>query len=229
MRRLGLRRRQDGTTHIRPGGALVLCALVWVLCGATTLQAFWLLGADGWRFAVLPAVVSAVIWVVLWAPRVIVREDLIEVRNVLVTHLLPMGAIAHPRLGAMLRFDLVPAAHEETTAVVTAWNAPGVGRDRPRDRLSRSDPRSAHGSPTARENWAERLRRDQLTSPSHVAVAAWERWTAQDAQTRGRAGPAAEGLRPGETDAPSAERRLNRFTLGLLTACVLAVLVRGLI
>lgn len=222
MTRLGLRHRADGTTHIRPGGALVLCALVWALCGATALQAFWLLGGDGWRFAVLPAVASAVVWVVLWAPRVVVREDRLEVRNVLVTHLLPMAAIADARLGAMLRFDLVAAPGEARTEQVTAWNAPGVGRDRPRERLSRADPRASHGAPAARENWAERLRRDQLASPSHAAVAAWEQWTA-----RHEDGPDAE--QQGAEQRGAVQRRPNRSAIGVLAACVLAVLARGLL
>ena len=186
--RLGLRRRDDGSTLIRPGGALVLCVVVWLLCAATVAESLWLLGAAGWRFAVLPLAISCLVWALLWAPRVVVREERIEVRNVLETWTLPMAAIDRVRLGAMLRFELMPAQGSEKTRVLTAWNAPGVGRDRPRERLARMDPRSRAGGAAERPDWAQRLRRDQLESPSHAAVDAWERWDAAQGGTRADAG-----------------------------------------
>ncbi|WP_157975723.1 PH domain-containing protein [Brachybacterium sp. YJGR34] len=216
LQRLGLRRRTDGSTVVRPGGALLLCVIVWAFCAATALQAFWLLGLDGWSFAVLPAVVCAVLWVLLWAPRVVVREDRIEVRNVLVTHHLPMAAIERARLGAMLRFEVRSQRADGAEEVVTAWNAPGVGRDRPRERLARADRRAPGASARAQADWAERLRRDQLASPSHAAVEAWERWEA------GRAGVAGQ-------ERPAATRRLNVGVLVVLAGCALAVTVRALV
>ena len=186
--RLGLRRRDDGSTLIRPGGALVLCVVVWLLCAATVAESLWLLGAAGWRFAVLPLAISCLVWALLWAPRVVVREERIEVRNVLETWTLPMAAIDRVRLGAMLRFELVPAGAGAKSRVLTAWNAPGVGRDKPRERLARMAPRSRAGAAADRPDWAQRLRRDQLESPSHAAVEAWERWDEAQGGTRADAG-----------------------------------------
>lgn len=217
--RLGLRRRHDGSTHIRPGGALVLCVVVWLVCTATVLESFWLLSADGWRFAVLPAAVSAAVWALLWAPRVVVHEESIEVRNVLETRRLPMASIDRVRLGAMLRFELVPAPGSEKSLVVTAWNAPGVGRDRPRERLAAMDTRSRSNAAAARPDWAQRLRRDQLESPSYAAVEAWERWEA-------RHEPASQ-----DTGAPAAthSRRLNTGVIAVLALAALALVARAVL
>lgn len=221
--RLGLRRRHDGSTHIRPGGALVLCVVVWLVCTATVLESFWLLGVDGWRFAVLPAAVSAVVWALLWAPRVVVDEEHIEVRNVLETRRLPMAAIDRVRLGAMLRFELVPAPGSDKPLVVTAWNAPGVGRDRPRERLAAMDPRARSSAAAARPDWAQRLRRDQLESPSHAAVEAWESWEAR--QEPGQE-PVTQGA---EATGAEPSRRVNAGVLVVLVAAVLAVAARSLL
>ena len=216
LRRLGLRRRADGSTVIRPGGALILSALVWLLCGATILQALWLVGLDGVLFSLLPAVVAAVVGVILWAPRVVVRPERIEVRNVLVTHVLPMGSIERARLGAMLRFELVPATPGGTSPLVTAWNAPGVGRDRHSERLAASDPRARHGAGGGprRPAWSERLQRDQRLSPSYPAVEAWEQWQREHphgAQTAADAAP---------------QRRLNVASVAVLGAGALARVAR---
>lgn len=213
--RLGLRRRDDGSTLIRPGGALVLCVVVWLLCAATVAESLWLLGADGWRFAVLPLAISCLVWALLWAPRVVVHDERIEVRNVLETWTLPMGSIDRVRLGAMLRFELVPVQGRARPRVLTAWNAPGVGRDRPRERLARIDPRSRAAGAADRPDWAQRLRRDQLESPSHAAVEAWERW--DEAQ----GGPRADA---DEEAVPA--RRPNLGVIAALLASVLAVSAR---
>lgn len=224
-RRLGRSRRADGSTHVRPGGALVLCALVWLFCGATVAQALWLLGAAGWRLTVLPLVVSAVVWALLWAPRVVVRPEQIEVRNVLVTHVLPMAVIDDVRLGAMLRIVLAPARPGGRPATITAWNAPGVGRDDHRDRIASGDVRSRHGSGAGgrppRADWAQRLRRDQAASPSQAAVDAWETWRS------GRAtAPTGEGAADGEA---GSTRHLNRAVLVVLAAAAAMVVARVLV
>src|SRR5690625_2009248 len=112
--------------------------IVWALCAATIVESFWAIGIHGWQFAVLPLAVGAVVWALLWAPRVVVRPGSVEVRNVLITHDLPMAAIEDVRLGAMLRVILPPRGSNGRPVVITAWNAPGVGKDRPRDRLASS-------------------------------------------------------------------------------------------
>ena len=190
----------------------MLCVVVWLLCAATVAESLWLLGADGWRFAVLPLAISCLVWALLWAPRVVVHDERIEVRNVLETWTLPMGSIDRVRLGAMLRFELVPVQGRARPRVLTAWNAPGVGRDRPRERLARIDPRSRAAGAADRPDWAQRLRRDQLESPSHAAVEAWERWEA--AHGRGSRAAAAEEATP--------VRRVNGELITVLLVAVLA-------
>ena len=51
----------------------MLCMIVWALCAATIVESFWAIGIHGWQFAVLPLAVGAVVWALLWAPRVVVR------------------------------------------------------------------------------------------------------------------------------------------------------------
>lgn len=221
----------------------MLCGLVWAFCGASALQSFWLLGIDGWRFAVMPLAVAAVVWALLWAPRVVVRADRLEVRNVLVTWLLPMAAIERARLGAMLRFEVSPCEDARSVAtgagsrkpvVVTAWNAPGVGRDRPRERLAAAGRRRGGREQLPRTGWSERLREDQLRSPSHAAVQAWEQWERAHGTEPSAAADASDTARPahGETGAAAAarvaERRVNLPVVAVLLGCVLALALRSL-
>src|SRR5690625_7364498 len=78
----------------------------------------------------------------------------------------------------MLRVILPPRGSNGRPVVITAWNAPGVGKDRPRDRLASSSVHSRYGQDhahhTAPSTWSERLVRDQRASPSHAVVQAWE-------------------------------------------------------
>src|SRR5699024_11695334 len=94
----------------------------------------------GWEgVLVLPAVLLALalVWMVLWAPRVVLHEDSVEVRNVFVTHHIPFAAIQEVRLGAMLRFEVI--TQRAATSTITAWNAPALGReDRKSTRLNSS-------------------------------------------------------------------------------------------
>src|SRR5699024_3011935 len=121
---------------------------------------------------------------------------------------LPMAAIEDVRLGAMLRVILPPRGSNGRPVVITAWNAPGVGKDRPRDRLASSSVHSRYGQDhahhTAPSPWSERLVRDQRASPSHAVVQAWEQHRSADA---------------GGVGEPS--RRLNSVVLIVLVISVL--------
>lgn len=218
MRTIGVRTRADGSTHVRPAGAVLLSLAVWLLCAALLLQAVALSGAAALLLAPGPLLVCAVIWALLWEPRVVVREDSLEVRNVLRRHEIPFAAVADIRLGAMLRIVLRqvrPARREDDRpTVITAWNAPGAGRDRHRDRLVRigqSD--RAPGAPRPRADWGQRLRADQRTSASSVVVDAWERWRAGE-----QTGPADEQH--------SSCDRVNAGVLVVLAVCVVLVGLR---
>lgn len=237
MRRPGTAVRGDGSTHIRPTSAIVLSALVWALCSATVAQALWVYGASGLRFAELPVAVAIVVWALLWAPRVIVRDHEIEVRNVLVTHRLPMASIADVRLGAMLRFVLEPRSEADDADVITAWNAPGVGKDRPRERISASDPRAAAADSTVRgggraasrrraaSDWSQRLVEDQRSSPSFRALEAWQQWERSSDDGVEHADPGAEHADRDAGHAELATRQVNApVVAGLAVAAALVVI-----
>lgn len=199
----------------------MLCVIVWALCAATILESFWAVGIHGWQFAVLPLAVSAVVWTLLWAPRVVVHPGRIEVRNVFITHVLPMAAIEDVRLGAMLRVILPPRAAGGKPVVVTAWNAPGVGKDRPRDRLARSDvrsrysqERSVHAAPST---WSKRLVRDQRVSPSFAVVQAWERHSREALES--------ESSERGDHDASAAGAREPSWHLNTVVLIVFGISV----
>lgn len=168
----GTRRLSDGSLRIRPRGALVLCVAVWALCGALVIQAVAVAGVAALVLAPGPVFVAVTVWALLWEPRVIVSSEGLEVRNPVRRHTIPFPCVENIRLGAMLR--VVVRDGEEGLRVLTAWNAPGVGRDRPRDRLSRIGDRTRSEGP--RMDWAARLREDQRSSPSSAVVEAWERW-----------------------------------------------------
>lgn len=208
----------------------MLCALVWALCAATILESFWVLGLHGWRFAVVPLAVSAVVWMLLWAPRVVVRPGRLEIRNVVVTHMVPMTAIEDVRLGAMLRVILPPRTEGAKPEVITAWNAPGVGKDRPRDRIAGSDVRSRYSQErslqTATSTWSERLVRDQRTSPSYAVVEAWERSSRDEVQ---RSDGSEHGDRSaGAADAPGPSRHLNTVEMLVVAVSLLLPAARML-
>ncbi|MGY5764051.1 hypothetical protein ACXET9_02470 [Brachybacterium sp. DNPG3] len=248
MARLGTAERGDGSTHIRPSSAILLSAIVWALCAATIVQGLWVYGASGLRFAELPTAVALVVWALLWAPRVIVRAHEIEVRNVLLVHRLPLAAIADVRLGAMLRFVVAPRSASTGTdadadaVVITAWNAPGVGKDRPRERLAAADPRSqaaGRGRSSVRSSgrggrgggrratgpdWSQRLVEDQRSSPSYPALAAWQRWErAAGSDTAGADAAPGSDVGPAAVAASATQRVNVPVVVGLAAAAVLVV------
>lgn len=199
--------------HLRPRSAALLSIGVWVLCALLFAEAALRGEAAGWR--TLPAVllICALVWALLWAPRVVLHADRVEVRNVLVTHELPLLSISAVRLGAMLRFDVLTAGHRMRT--VTAWNAPALGRDKPWSRLSSVHEDRLRGVGTPRPGPAERLARDQAASPSAVVRERWEE--AMDAH-------AGE-----ELPLPGATWHPNTAVLAVLGALVLAVVVNALV
>ncbi|HLQ80482.1 MAG TPA: PH domain-containing protein [Brachybacterium sp.] len=188
----------------------MLCLLVWAFCAATIVESFWALGVHGWRFDVLPLVASTVVWALLWRPRVVVHSDHLEIRNVLVTHVVPLTLIEDVRLGAMLRIVLPPRVDGGEPEVITAWNAPGVGKDRPVERFAaRGASRSPGATARSAPSWSERLVRDQRSSPSAAVVEAWQN----------RSGNAQSA------DGAAVRRRLNIEVLGAVGASMLLLLV----
>src|SRR5699024_10532804 len=73
--------------------------------------------------------------------------------------------------------------------VITALNAPGVGKDRPVERLAARGGRRSPGA-TARSapSWSERLVRDKRSSPSGGVVEAWQNRSGNARNADGAAG-----------------------------------------
>lgn len=204
---------------LRPRGGLVLCALVWAVSAAFLLDAVVRAGLPGLRVLPVLALASALAWALLWAPRVVLRAEEVEVRNVLISHHVPFAAIAAVRLGAMLRIDVREPGPDARVRTITAWNAPGVGRDRPPrpEHTPRPGSAPAAGGPPRRLGPGERLARDQQRSRSAIVVRRWEERA--DAASR-EADPARAGDTP-----PGMTTRANTLVLAILSACVIAVAV----
>ena len=113
-------------------------------------------------------------------------------------------------LGAMLRIVLPPRVDGGEPEVITAWNAPGVGKDRPVERFAaRGASRSPGATARSAPSWSERLVRDQRSSPSAAVVEAWQN----------RSGNAQSA------DGAAVRRRLNIEVLGAVGASMLLLLV----
>lgn len=199
----------EGPLHLRPHGATVLCLVVAVLGLGLTLDAVLRAGWQGVLVLPAPLLLLALVWMVLWAPRVVLHEDSVEVRNVLVTHHLPFAAIQEVRLGAMLRFEV--ATQRAATSTITAWNAPALGRDAPWRREAVMHEQRLRGRGSTPQ---ERLVSDQLRSRSAVVKRRWERWMdRRDAQG------------PGPVDAPDDVMTTAPNLLQIVVVAVLALLV----
>ena len=217
----------SGTTlSLRPRGATILSIFVWCILGAMAIEAVLAAGLAG--LGVFPglALVTVLIWAVLWAPRVILHRERVEVRNILHTYHLPFAAIERVRLGAMLRFDL----HEERRGLrsVTAWNAPGIRRDLGAGRgRAEQESRTAAPAPTsgtARRralSAGERLRHDQQASRSSVIRDRGEAWAERQDGRSTTTTTSTAGTAKGQ-EMPHAERRLNVVVLAVLGGVLLA-------
>lgn len=205
----------SGPDHVlRPHGATVLSILVWAILGAMAIEAVLAAGLEGLR--VLPglALLAALIWAVLWAPRLVLLAEGVRVRNLLHTYALPFARIQEVRLGMMVRFDV--DALDGKPRKITAWNAPGIGRDNPlgREVAMATDVRgiglSSRGQTRRRLSRGERLVRDQNSSRSAIVRERWEQWHLQH--------PAG-----GEA---VAERSLNLATLSVVGVLIVVVAVQ---
>lgn len=183
---------------LRPRGATVLCIVVGLMALGLTLDAVLRAGWEGVFALPVLLLIAALVWMVLWRPRVLVRPDEVEVRNVFVTHLVPFAVVEQVRLGAMLRLDV---ATDKGARTITAWNAPGIGRDNPLRRQAVLREQDLRGR---RLTAPERLVHDQERSRSAVVVDAFEAWREQTA-LRARAGKRGTGTdAAGGTDAAAA-------------------------
>ncbi|ATG55534.1 hypothetical protein CFK41_12690 [Brachybacterium ginsengisoli] len=197
------------TEHVlRPHGATVLSIVVWAVAVAMALEALFSAGVGGLLVYPGLALIAALVWALLWAPRLVLRPAGVEVRNLLHTYDLPFARIQDVRLGAMVHFEVDEL--QGRSRRVTAWNAPGVGRDNPLARVGRPETGARSGGPGAgtqarrRLSRAERLRNDQDSSRSAIVRERWEEW---------------QGKHPAADPAP-ARRSLNVVVLSVLAVVV---------
>lgn len=164
-----------GPLTLRPHGASVITVLVAVLAVLLSADVLLRSGLEGLWALPLPALVVAVVWALLWAPRVVLQQDAVEVRNVVMTHHLPFSTITDVRLGALLRFDAEDEQRGPVT--VTAWNAPALSRDNPLKR-DRSFQQANHlrGFRAPRMGQEARLLADQQASRSYIVRLRWSGW-----------------------------------------------------
>lgn len=159
---------------LRPASALWIPTVTWAVIAFLLVDAIiknrWdtVLAFGPWL-----GLAASLVWLVLFSPATLVYPAGVVVRNVFHEYSAPYAAIDHIGLGAMV--SIRARTESGTTRTVTAWNAPGIGRDKPAD---------AHVRISGRDRYAdrghispgERLRNDRERSPSRVLVHAWEAW-----------------------------------------------------
>ncbi|AXK44428.1 PH domain-containing protein [Brachybacterium saurashtrense] len=202
----------DDAIALRPRSATVISLLVWVLGAGLAIDAVLRAGWQGVAVLPVPVLIMALVWAVLWLPRVVVHRDRVEVRNIVVTHHVPFAALEKVRLGAMLRLDVAGPSGVRT---LTAWNAPALGRENPLRREAVIHEQNLRGRGLTR---SEKLAHDQQRSRSAVLE---ERFVAWMAQQRG-----AQGAPGGDARVST---RPNLLPLAVLAVCVLLVLARTML
>lgn len=179
-----------GRVVLRPRSASVISALTAVVVLALSAEALVATGWAGVTLLPLPLFLLAGVWALLWAPCLVIDEDLVEVRNILRIHRVPFAAIERVRLGSMLRLDVRGPDGAERT--LTAWNAPGLPRDTPwrrRDTGQGEAPRGARERRRDRPSPEQRLLLDQSASPTALLsrrMDAWESRAAPSADAAAR-------------------------------------------
>lgn len=165
---------------LRPASALWIPALTWAIIAFLLADAIL---KNRWdtvlQFGPWLALAASLVWLVLFSPATLVYQRGVVIRNVFHEYSAPYGAIDHIGLGAMV--SIRARTESGTTRTVTAWNAPGIGRDKPADAHVRISGRDRYAE-RGHVGPAERLRNDQERSPSRVLVHAWEAWQVKHAK-----------------------------------------------
>lgn len=187
------------TLTLRPVSATWIPLVVWATLAWLGIDALVRGGFPAFaRFAPGLTFIAVLMWIVFWAPRLIVHKDSVEIRNILHTYSAPFTAIEHVGIGAMIRVE--GRTESGTTRTVTAWNAPGVRRDAPWDSKSYGGEGAAGvSSPQAR------LVQDQRATPSYLL---YERWNTVLDKKAARAGGIGEANR-GDQDTDRGEHVAN--------------------
>lgn len=104
--------------------------VVWALLAFGALDVLLRGTRDDWAFFLPPVALFAwLLWLVLWAPRLIVEPGRLVARDVLRTFALPWASITAIAPGTMLRIDYLDAAGRPRT--LRPWNALGARTGRP--------------------------------------------------------------------------------------------------
>lgn len=165
-----------GTEVLRPWSAKALPIIVWTGIALLAADALWRGGINSLlRFGPGLILVAVLMWVVFWAPRLIVEPSAVEIRNIMTTYRAPLTALEHVGIGAMVRIEA--RTESGTTRSITAWNAPGLKRDKVQPQAH------THRTGTPRPNPTQRLVADQQSCPSYIL---YQRWMA--AESAGTAG-----------------------------------------
>lgn len=119
--------------EIRPASAVIIPVVAWALLGFGAVDIAWH-GTPGERLAYLPwlAVAAVAVHLVLWAPRIRVGRDAVEVREVLRTFTLPYAAISDITASGILKISYLDAAGRPR--LLRPWNSPSprkLGRPQP--------------------------------------------------------------------------------------------------
>ncbi|QEU12537.1 hypothetical protein [Dermabacter vaginalis] len=159
---------------LRPASALWIPTVTWAVIAFLLVDAII---KNRWdtvlQFGPWLGLAASLVWLILFSPATLVYPAGVVVRNVFHEYSAPYSAIDHIGLGAMV--SIRARTESGTTRTVTAWNAPGIGRDKPADAHVRISGRDRYAD-RGHVGPAERLRNDRERSPSRVLVHAWEAW-----------------------------------------------------
>lgn len=146
--------------RLRPRLAIGTCIAVWALSAFLVIDAVIAIGLPAVLPFAMPVVLfSALVWLILWNPCVAIdRENKqIIVKNVLATFECPAASIQDIVVGPMVKFHLIDESGKPV--VVTAWNAPGLSKEKSLARtpsaasLSTSTPDRAHEVVNVWKDW----------------------------------------------------------------------------
>ncbi|ANP26903.1 hypothetical protein DAD186_03460 [Dermabacter vaginalis] len=159
---------------LRPASALWIPTVTWAVIAFLLVDAII---KNRWdtvlQFGPWLGLAAFLVWLILFSPATLVYPAGVVVRNVFHEYSAPYAAIDHIGLGVMV--SIRARTESGTTRTVTAWNAPGIGRDKPADAHVRISGRDRYAD-RGHVGPAERLRNDRERSPSRVLVHAWEAW-----------------------------------------------------
>ncbi len=211
-----------GDITLRPYSAIVLSIVVWVLAAGFGIDAVMRrFDVETLKSLSLLILMSAGTYAVLWAPRIIVRDDCVTMRNVFRVHEIPFAAIDAIRIVAMVRIEA--RGKDGRPRTYSAWNAPAVGKSKAPSRQEEREIRAGLRT----HSQSARLHAQIRGCRSVVLLDRWNRWidvqeeAVESAGADGRAASRAAGT---EVKPATVSTGLNVPSLVVLFIAVQAVL-----